>query len=86
LYLRTSTDDQGEEQARLLLHDLANDLAAIQMRADILIATTEASTPPLLQADLVTIRTTAAHAITTTEQFALIITEADRPRINGQED
>jgi hypothetical protein len=68
-----------------LLHDLANDLAAIQMRADILIATTELATTSLLQADLVTIRTTAAHAITTTEQFASIISEADQPAINPEE-
>jgi hypothetical protein len=88
VYARPSRDERGDDEARHLLHDLANDLAAIQVRADILIGMTTTcatSTPALLQADLVTIRATASHAITTAEQIALIITDDERPGSDGRE-
>jgi len=76
----------GDDQARDLLHELSNDLAAIQMRADILIgtdSTSGVSTSVLVRSDLVTIRSTAEHAMTMIEQFAAIITRAASPAING---
>jgi hypothetical protein len=58
------------------------------MRTDLLIATTasnENSAPPLVRADLVVLRTSAAHAIATAEEFALLVTETERPAIDGSE-
>jgi hypothetical protein len=81
-------NERDDDQAHRLLHDLANDLAAIQMRADILISmvtTSESSTSPFVKADLVILRAVAEHAITTAEQFALVITGAERPAIDGRD-
>jgi hypothetical protein len=86
VYESTRGSERDDDQAHRLLHELANDLAAIQMRADILISTTttsEASTSPLVKADLVILRAAAEHAISTAEQFALVLTGAERPAIDG---
>jgi hypothetical protein len=88
MYKGNTGNERGDDQARRLLHELANDLAAIQMRADLLIGiatSSEALTSSLVRADLVVIRTTAAHAITTAEQFGLINTRAERPAIDGSD-
>jgi hypothetical protein len=82
---RTKSNDQEDTQAHRLLHELANDLAAILMRADILISTattSEPSLPPVMQADLVVLRSTAEHAITTAEEFALVLTKVEWPALD----
>jgi hypothetical protein len=84
VYERSS--DRGQDQARHLLHELANDLAAIQMRADILLAAaamTEAASASLVQADLTVLRALAVHATATAEQFALVIVKAEYPAIDS---
>jgi hypothetical protein len=86
VYERSS--DRGQEQARHLLHELVNDLAAIQVRADILLsttATTEAPPVSLMQADLAVLRAIAGHATTTAEQIALVIVEAEYPAIESRD-
>jgi hypothetical protein len=81
----TNGNEQGDDEARRLLHELANDLAAIQMRADILLAmdATSGPTSPLVHSDLIIIRSTAEHAITITDQFAVVIVGAEHPTIGG---
>lgn len=86
MYERSS--DRAQEQARHLLHELANDLAAIQVRADLLLATTATPEPPtvsLMQADLVALRAIAAHATTIAEQFTLAIVKAEYPAIDSRD-
>ncbi len=83
-----SIDSSEKNYAGALLHELANDLAAIQMRADILIrlsATSEASMTPLMQADIVTIRATAADAITIADQLTLLVVAAEHSVLGSDE-
>ncbi len=88
MYQNTAGNDQDDDQANRLLHELANDLAAIQMRADILIsvATASESSLPPMKTDLVILRATAQHEITLTEEFALVFigpepSALDRPNV-----
>jgi hypothetical protein len=72
VYQSTSSNER-DDHARRLLHELANDLAAIQMRADILlsVASTSVGATPPLKTDLVILRASAQHAVALTEEFAL---------------
>jgi hypothetical protein len=85
VYERTTGNEREDDQAYRLLHELTNDLAAIQMRADILISmttTSEASTWALVKTDLMMLRDTAEHAITMAERFALVLTRVEGPAID----
>jgi hypothetical protein len=76
VYQSTAGKERDDDQAHHLLHELANDLGAIQMRTDILASTltpVEVSTSPLVQTDLAILRATAQHAITLAEQVALVL-------------
>jgi len=86
VYASSTDDDRGQAQARHLLHELANDLAAIQMRVDVLLATTamtEDSTASLMRADLAVLRAIAEHAITTAERLALVIVKPEHLAIDS---
>jgi hypothetical protein len=87
MYPSTNGSEQGDDEARRLLHELANDLAAIQMRADILLAMGARSDPtsPLVHSDLIIIRSTAEHAITITDQFGVVVFGAERPVTGGSD-
>lgn len=83
-----SDSDPIQVQARHLFHDLVNDLAAIQVRTDVLLRMAGTSTelsPALVKSDLATIRATTAHAITTAEQFELIVVDGSPPMTDRQE-
>jgi hypothetical protein len=80
VYERTKSNQRHDDQTHHLLHELANDLAAIHMRVDILIGTASTGANPLAQTvrtDLVVLRSTTEHAIATAEQVALLLTDAD---------
>jgi hypothetical protein len=80
VYERTTGNEREDDQAYRLLHELTNDLAAIQMRVDILLsmtATGETSTSALVKTDLMTLRDTAEHAIAVAEQFDRAFTRAE---------
>jgi hypothetical protein len=80
VYERTTGNEREDDQAYRLLHELTNDLAAIQMRVDILLsmtATSETSASAMMKTDLVMLRDTAEHAITMAEQFDLVLTKAE---------
>jgi hypothetical protein len=86
VYIDKPGTDCDDDQTQYLLHELSNDLAAIEMRADILIGMDSMSGVPmsaLVRSDLVTVRSTAEHAITTIEHLAAIINRAARPAIEG---
>jgi hypothetical protein len=85
VYERTTGNERKNNRAYRLLHELTNDLAAIQMRVDILLnmtATSETSTSALVKTDLVMLRDTAEHAITMAEQFDLFLTRVEGPAID----
>jgi hypothetical protein len=80
VYERTTGNEREDDQAYRLLHELTNDLAAIQMRVDILLSmttTSETSTSALVKTDLVMLRDAAEHAITVAEQLDLVFTRAE---------
>jgi hypothetical protein len=86
VYQSTTGNERDDDQAHRLLHELANDLAAIQMRTDILVSTlaaSEASAPPLVRTDLAILRTTAEHAVTLAEQVALVLAGIEPAELDG---
>jgi hypothetical protein len=86
VYERTTGNEPEDDQAYRLLHELTNDLAAIQMRVDILLsmtATSETSASAMVKTDLVMLRDTAEHAIAIAEQFDLVFTKAEGRAIDG---
>jgi hypothetical protein len=81
-------DERGADDARRLLHELVNDLATIQIRANLLLGMdciSDSPTSAPVRSDLVAIRSTAAHAIALAEHFGVTLTRTERPAIDGSD-